>query len=276
MVAIFHNMIEKTMEVFMDDFSVFDDSFSSCLSHLDKMLQRCEDTNLVLNWEKCHFMVKEGIVLGHKISKTGIEVDKEKVDVIAKLPHPTTVKDVNDFTYAELPMLCNLHKVKELNDLKAQMQDKNIAISELKKLLRKLQRKAVETQLLSGNLLVFVRELSGKHLQLVIVGSDLYTISLQETTSSLQSVSWLKLHQPPKLGLVPQRKKASDYDNSDPVPPRQHVVPTAEKTDSLVAPANRLKIGKSNFQLSSDLKSKEATLQVVYDVLKLTPFYKAF
>ncbi|GJT58584.1 reverse transcriptase domain-containing protein [Tanacetum coccineum] len=93
MVAIFHDMIEKTMEVFMDDFSVFGDSFSSCLSHLDKMLQRCEDTNLVLNWEKCHFMVKEGIVLGHKISKTGIEVDKAKVDVIAKLPHPTTVKE---------------------------------------------------------------------------------------------------------------------------------------------------------------------------------------
>ncbi|GJY80825.1 reverse transcriptase domain-containing protein [Tanacetum coccineum] len=63
LVASFHDMIEKTMEVFMDDFSVFGDSFSSCLSHLDKMLQRCEDTNLVLNWEKCHFMVKEGILL---------------------------------------------------------------------------------------------------------------------------------------------------------------------------------------------------------------------
>ncbi|GJS56438.1 reverse transcriptase domain-containing protein [Tanacetum coccineum] len=97
MVAIFHDMIEKTMEVFMDDFSVFGDSFSSCLSHLDKMLQRCEDTNLVLNWEKCHFMVKEGIVLGHKISKSGIEVDKSKVDVIAKLPHPTTVKGIRSF-----------------------------------------------------------------------------------------------------------------------------------------------------------------------------------
>ncbi|GJT87032.1 DNA-directed DNA polymerase [Tanacetum coccineum] len=97
MVAIFHDMIEKTMEVFMDDFLVFGDSFSSCLSHLDKMLQRCEDTNLVLNWEKCHFMVKEGIVLGHKISKTGIEVDKAKVDVIAKLPHPTTVKGIRSF-----------------------------------------------------------------------------------------------------------------------------------------------------------------------------------
>ncbi|GKD82361.1 reverse transcriptase domain-containing protein, partial [Tanacetum coccineum] len=97
MVAIFHDMIEKTMEVFMDDFSVFGDSFSSCLSYLDKMLQRCEDTNLVLNWEKCHFMVTEGIVLGHKISKSGIEVDKVKVDVIAKLPHPTTVKGIRSF-----------------------------------------------------------------------------------------------------------------------------------------------------------------------------------
>ncbi|GJY94433.1 reverse transcriptase domain-containing protein [Tanacetum coccineum] len=79
MMAIFHDMIEETMEVFMGDFSVFGDSFSSCFSHLDKMLKRCEDTNLVLNWEKCHFMVKEGIVLGHKILKSGIEVDKAKV-----------------------------------------------------------------------------------------------------------------------------------------------------------------------------------------------------
>ncbi|GJY79740.1 reverse transcriptase domain-containing protein [Tanacetum coccineum] len=93
MMAIFNDMIEETMEVFMDDFSVFGDSFSSCLSNLDKMLKRCEYTNLVLNWEKCHFMVKEGIVLGHKISKSEIEVDRAKVDVIAKLSHPTSVKE---------------------------------------------------------------------------------------------------------------------------------------------------------------------------------------
>ncbi|GJW12654.1 reverse transcriptase domain-containing protein [Tanacetum coccineum] len=92
MMAIFHDMIEKMMEVFMDDFSVFGDSFSTCLSHLDKMLKRCEDTNLVLNWEKSHFMVKEGIVLGHKISKSGIEVGRAKFDIIAKLPYLTTVK----------------------------------------------------------------------------------------------------------------------------------------------------------------------------------------
>ncbi|GJZ55356.1 reverse transcriptase domain-containing protein [Tanacetum coccineum] len=97
MMAIFHDMIEKTMEVFMDDFSVFGDSFSTCLAHLEKMLKRCEDTNLSLNWEKSHFMVKEGIVLGHKISKSGLEVDRAKVEVIAKLPHPTSVKGVRSF-----------------------------------------------------------------------------------------------------------------------------------------------------------------------------------
>ncbi|GJW67572.1 reverse transcriptase domain-containing protein [Tanacetum coccineum] len=82
---------------FMDDFFVFGDNFDSCLSNLERMLKRCEDTNLVLNWEKCHFMCKEGIVLGHKISKSGIEVDRAKVDVIAKLPHLTTVKGVRSF-----------------------------------------------------------------------------------------------------------------------------------------------------------------------------------
>nr|GEY40320.1 reverse transcriptase domain-containing protein [Tanacetum cinerariifolium] len=82
--------IHETMEVYMEDFSVFGNSFGTCLSHLDKMLKRCEDTNLCLNWEKSHFMVKESIVLGHKISNNGIKVDKAKIDVIAKLPHPTT------------------------------------------------------------------------------------------------------------------------------------------------------------------------------------------
>ncbi|GKF55810.1 reverse transcriptase domain-containing protein, partial [Tanacetum coccineum] len=61
------------------------------------MFKRCKDTNLALNWEKIYFMVKEGIVLGHKISKKGIEVDKAKIDVISKLPHPTTVKGIRSF-----------------------------------------------------------------------------------------------------------------------------------------------------------------------------------
>nr|GEZ97548.1 reverse transcriptase domain-containing protein [Tanacetum cinerariifolium] len=97
MLAIFHDVVEKTMEVFMDDFLVFGNSFENCLSRLDKMLQRCEDTNLSLNWEKSHFMVKEGIVLGYKISKNEIEVDKAKVNVIAKLPYPITVKCIWSF-----------------------------------------------------------------------------------------------------------------------------------------------------------------------------------
>ena len=73
------------IEVFMDDFSVYGKSFDDCLSNLDWVLQRCEQTNLVLNWEKWHFMVNEGIVLGHKISERGIEVDKAKVDAIEKM-----------------------------------------------------------------------------------------------------------------------------------------------------------------------------------------------
>nr|GEY33676.1 reverse transcriptase domain-containing protein [Tanacetum cinerariifolium] len=93
MLAIFHVMVKKMMEVFMDNFSVFGNSFENCLSLLEKMPQRCEDTKLCLNWEKSHFMVKEGIVLGHKISKNGIEVDKAKLDVIARLPYPITIKE---------------------------------------------------------------------------------------------------------------------------------------------------------------------------------------
>ena len=76
----------------MDDFSVYGTSFDDCLSNLDRVLQRCEETNLVLNWEKCHFMFNEGIVLGHTISERGIEVDKAKVDAIEKMPFPRTLK----------------------------------------------------------------------------------------------------------------------------------------------------------------------------------------
>ncbi|GJV24006.1 reverse transcriptase domain-containing protein [Tanacetum coccineum] len=97
MMAIFHDMIEKTMEVFMDDFLVFGNSFSTCLTNLEKMLKRCEDTNLALNWEKSIFNGESSIVLRHKISKKGIEVDKAKINVISKLPHPTTVKGIRSF-----------------------------------------------------------------------------------------------------------------------------------------------------------------------------------
>ena len=68
MLSIFSDMVERILEVFMDDFSVFGDSFDDCLSNLKKVLTRCEEKNLVLNWEKCHFMVTHGIVLGHIVS----------------------------------------------------------------------------------------------------------------------------------------------------------------------------------------------------------------
>ncbi|GJS15402.1 reverse transcriptase domain-containing protein [Tanacetum coccineum] len=78
MLAIFHDMIEESIKVFMDDFSVFGNSFDKCLNNLNNMLQRCKDAHLVLNWEKCHFILKEGIVIGYKVSSAGHEVDKAK------------------------------------------------------------------------------------------------------------------------------------------------------------------------------------------------------
>ncbi|CAN6555390.1 unnamed protein product [Malus baccata var. baccata] len=97
MVSIFSDMIEKIIEVFMDDFSVYGDSFDTCLHNMSLVLKRCQETNLVLNWEKCHFMVSHGLVLGHIISEKGIEVDKSKVELVSSLPIPTTVREVRSF-----------------------------------------------------------------------------------------------------------------------------------------------------------------------------------
>ncbi|GJT26217.1 reverse transcriptase domain-containing protein [Tanacetum coccineum] len=94
MLAIFHDMIKESVEVFVDDFFIFRNSFDNCLNNLDKMLQHCKDAHLVLNWEKCHFMVKEGIVLQHKVSEECLNVDKEKIDVISKLPPPLISKTI--------------------------------------------------------------------------------------------------------------------------------------------------------------------------------------
>ena len=97
MTAIFTDFIELIMEVFMDDFSVCGTSFTSCLDNLKRVLQHCEETNLVLNWVKCHFMVKEGIVLGHKVSGKGIEVDRAKVEAIERMPQPRDIKGIRSF-----------------------------------------------------------------------------------------------------------------------------------------------------------------------------------
>ncbi|XP_019251014.1 PREDICTED: uncharacterized protein LOC109229929 [Nicotiana attenuata] len=79
-------MVEDYIEVLTDDFLVVGDSLDDCLENFDKVLARCEEANLVLNWEKCQFIVKEGSVLGHKIPKNDIEVDKAKIEIISKLP----------------------------------------------------------------------------------------------------------------------------------------------------------------------------------------------
>ena len=81
----------------MNDFSIYGDSFDQYLHHLELVLQCCSEKNLTLNWEKSHFMVKHGIVLGHEISKKGIEVDRAKIEAIAKLPMPKCVKDIRSF-----------------------------------------------------------------------------------------------------------------------------------------------------------------------------------
>ena len=83
--------------IYMADITVYGGYFEECLTNLETILHRCIEKNLVLNWEKCHFMVSQGIELGHIISKKGIEVVKEKIDLISKQPPPTNVKTVRQF-----------------------------------------------------------------------------------------------------------------------------------------------------------------------------------
>ena len=97
MISIFSDLVEVVMEIFMDDFFVYGSSFESCLENLEIILQSCKDKNLALNWEKCHFMVTKGIVLGHKISAIGLEVDQPKISLIKTLIQPTTVKGIRSF-----------------------------------------------------------------------------------------------------------------------------------------------------------------------------------
>ena len=97
MMAIFSYFIEGMMEVFMDDFFVYGTMYDHCLDNLSKVLQRCDDMNLVLNWEKYHFMVQEGVILDHVVSNKGIKIEKAKVKVIKKLLPPTSVKGMRSF-----------------------------------------------------------------------------------------------------------------------------------------------------------------------------------
>jgi hypothetical protein len=97
MMSIFSDMIEEIIEVFIDNFSIYGKTFDNCLKILDKVLQRSEEKHIVHNWEKCHFMVREGIVLGHLVSKRGIEVDRAKIKVIEQLPPPINVRGIHSF-----------------------------------------------------------------------------------------------------------------------------------------------------------------------------------
>ena len=97
MMSIFSDLEEEVMDIFMDDFTMYGSSFENFLYNLGTVLHRCKDKNLALNWEKCHFMVKEGIVLEHKISTARLEVDKAKVSIIKSLIPATTVKGIRSF-----------------------------------------------------------------------------------------------------------------------------------------------------------------------------------
>lgn len=97
MVSIFSDYVEHIIEVFMDDFTVYGNTFDECLNNLSKVLKRCIEKNLVLNFEKCHFMVDKGIILGHIVSAKGLEMDPAKIDIIKTLPYPTNVREVRSF-----------------------------------------------------------------------------------------------------------------------------------------------------------------------------------
>ena len=97
MMSMFSDLVEEAMEIFKDDFLVYGSNFENCLENLETLLQRCQDKNIALNWGKCHFMVAEGIVLGHKIFAAGLKVDQAKVFIIKTLLPPTTVKGIRSF-----------------------------------------------------------------------------------------------------------------------------------------------------------------------------------
>ncbi|RDX96908.1 Retrovirus-related Pol polyprotein from transposon opus, partial [Mucuna pruriens] len=107
MISIFSDLLEECMEVFMDDFRVYAKSFEACLDNLSKVLHRYIDRNLVLKFEKCHFMVTKGIILGHLVSARGIMVDKAKVDVISSLSNSASIfykRFIKDFSKISLPL----------------------------------------------------------------------------------------------------------------------------------------------------------------------------
>ena len=97
MLSLFSDMVEHFLEIFMDDFSIDGDSFDQCFHHLELVPQRCKEKNLTLNWEKCQCIIRRGIVLRHQILRRGIEVDKDKIEVIANFLPPKCIIDIRSF-----------------------------------------------------------------------------------------------------------------------------------------------------------------------------------
>jgi hypothetical protein len=97
MMSMISDYVKKIIEAFIDDFTVFGDSFDKCLENLSLVFKRCIKTNLILNYKKCYLMVEQGIVLKHVVSLHGLKVDKAKIDIISSLSYPSWVRDVCSF-----------------------------------------------------------------------------------------------------------------------------------------------------------------------------------
>ena len=96
-IGIFSELVNDSMEIFMDDFTPYGRDFEEALENLKKVLIRCEQTQLSLSTENCHMMMKEGVVLGQFISANGIQVDPSKIKVIKNIPTHSTQKEVRSF-----------------------------------------------------------------------------------------------------------------------------------------------------------------------------------
>ncbi|RDX79903.1 Retrovirus-related Pol polyprotein from transposon 17.6, partial [Mucuna pruriens] len=112
---------ESCMEVFIDDFTVYGHSFDACLESLSRVLDRCIETNLVLNFEKCHFMVTKGIVLGHLVSNRGIEVNKAKIDIIASLSHLVSMQEICSFLGHDVEFIFDQPCIEAFEELKKRL-----------------------------------------------------------------------------------------------------------------------------------------------------------
>ncbi|RVW22353.1 Retrovirus-related Pol polyprotein from transposon opus [Vitis vinifera] len=234
------DMVERIMEVFMDDITIYGSTFEECLVNPEAVLNRCMEKDLGLNWEKCHFMVQQGIVLSHIISKKGIEVDKAKVELIIRLPPSTTVKGVRqflgyvgfyrrfikDFSKLSKP-LCEL-----LGAVLGQREDgKPYVIYYASKTLNEAQRNYITTE---KELLVVVFALDKFHAYLVgsfiVVFTDhsalKYLLTKQDAKARL--IRWILLLQEFNLQIKDKKgveNVVADHLSRLPIAHNSHVLP---------------------------------------------------